>query len=338
MKKAFQSVAIIAAFGLIAMFGGCNGGDTDGGIASDDLGIGNQPVSDGGFGASLTIVLKDGDDEIETAERETFFVNALDPSGLPLAFRRVFCESEKGIAILEPSSGGVAFEHTGPDGSMSGVLGGVTPGSYLLECRLEEGFNLVARKRIKVVGDVPEGFTGFPGAAGGNLGGGSIQENPNPSAQLVAVSFSGAGLAAGDTNGPIDITQNLDCNGDGAATTDDLEPFTFDEYNLSIQNRTTGTLEINSVTFEVDDGRGVESTRQLNGLVIAAGATGTITGTFTEFVLGSNTKVFAGTAFNVILGTYNVTFTVRGETADGDNVTLSGSSSVTFGEVNNCGA
>lgn len=338
--KTLTGVAVLGVVGLGGIgLSGCLGGsgDTDGGPANDSLGTGAQPVSDGGFGASLTIVLKDDGDTVPTAGRETFFVNALDASGQPLAFRRVFCDSEKGLAILEPSSGGVAFESTGPDGSMSGVLGGVTPGSFLLECRLEEGFNLVARKRVHVVGDVPEGFQGYPGAAGGNLGGGSIQDNPNTSPQLIQVTFSGQGLGQADQNGPIDIEQDLDCNRDGNTTTDDIEPYTFDEYNVKINNRLTEPLSIDSITFTVDDGQGVVSTRQLNGLVIQAGAEGTITGSFTEVVLGTNIKTFAGTGFTVLHGTFNVTFTVRGTTASGDSVRLTGSASVTFAGVDNCG-
>ncbi len=331
--KALASVTILGAVGLLA---GCNQGDTDGGSANDNiLGPGSQPVSDGGFGASLTIRLENGGDTMEVAQRTRFFVTALDPSGIPLGFRRVFCDSELGIAILEPSANGVAFEHTNSAGEMSGILGGVTPGSFLLECRLEEGFNLVARKTIRIHGEVPEGFQGFPGAAGGNIGGGSIQPNPNATAQLVQIVFNGVGLN-NDANGPIDITQNLDCNADGGATADDLEPFSFDEYTITVNNRTTGPLAIDSVTFTVNDGRNVVSTQQFAGMIIPAGSSQELSGTFIEFVLGSNTKVFAGTAFNVLLGTYNVTFTVNATAANGDDVELEGSASVTFGEVDNC--
>jgi hypothetical protein len=80
--KPVKSLAALGALGLLAFFGACHGSnDTDGGIASDNLGTGNQPVSDGGFGASLTIELSDGDNIIHTGDREGFFVTALDPSG-----------------------------------------------------------------------------------------------------------------------------------------------------------------------------------------------------------------------------------------------------------------
>lgn len=332
-----RSLRIVAMAGMIAglaLAGGCDQGNTEGG--SDADGLGPQPVSDGGFGASLTITLDGGGEVIPTAGRVGFFVQALDPTGQPLAFRRVFCESEAGIAIIEPSSGGVAFEHTNDAGVMSGVLGGVTPGSFLLECRLEEGFNLVARRTLKVRGEVPSGFDGFPGAAGGNLGGGVIIDNPDGDAQLVSVTFSGAGLGAGDANGPIDITRDNDCDND--PDTNDPEPFTFDEYVLTIQNRTEEVITVQSVTFTVDDGRNVTSTDQTAGLVIAPGASGTVTGTFTEFSGISGNKTFAGTSFDVILGTYNVTFDVDAEAESGEDADVSGTASVTFGFVDNCGA
>lgn len=266
-----------------------------------------------------------------------FFVVATDPAGAPLAFRRVFCESEKGIAILEPSSGGVAFEHTGPDGSMSGLLGGVTPGSYIIECRLEEGFNLVARRRLKVSGEVPAGFAGFPGAAGGNLGGGSIQPNPNLTVDLLQILFNGQGLTD-DPNGPIDTELWTDCNFDGLATLSDIEPYTYDEYKLKIKNSFNEPLQIESVQFIIHDGREVTSDpRQLTGLYIGTGDTGEVVGTFTEPVQAAPyIKAFAGTTSTVIDGTYNVEFIVKGTTLSGESFTISNTGSVTFGGVNNC--
>ena len=323
-------VGVMSIFGYVA----CNGqGDTDGGPGNDDAGIGSQPVSDGGFGATLTIRLKDGDDEIGITEREAFFVDAYDPNGQPLAFRRVFCETEKGIAILEPSKGGVAFEHTGPDGSMSGVLGGVTPGSYLIECRLEQGFNLVARKRLKIVGEVPPGFAGFPGAAGGNLGGGQIVPNPVTDPRTVTITFTGVGYS-NQPNGPIDTFFDNNC--DNVATTIDPEPFGFDDFNVTITNPSVDTFVITGVKFEVPT-FGIESATQSVAVEIAGGVSGTFSKPFTEFVGFSSAKTFATTTSAVPdVGTYNVTFTVTGETLAGEDFSITESTSVQFGTVDRC--
>ena len=178
--KTVQIIAVLTGLGLlVASCGG--GGDTDGGASTGDQGNGPTLVSNGGFGSKMTIELENDDGiEIPTAGQAKFLVKATDPNGQPLSFIRIFCESEKGLAILEPSSGGVAFENTNSRGAFSGVLGGVAPGSFMLECRAPQGFNLVARKHFKVTGAVPEGFDGFPGAAGGNLGGGVIVDPTAP--------------------------------------------------------------------------------------------------------------------------------------------------------------
>ena len=335
--QTFLGIALAGMLASVAWVGCTGAGDTDGGQGNDDSGVGSQPVSNGGFGASLTIELDGGGNILHTAERTGFFVTALDPRGVPLADKQVFCETEKGIAIIEPSSNGVAFEHTGSSGTMSGVLGGVTPGSYQIECRLGEGFNLVATRHFKVEGDVPAGFAGFPGAAGGNLGGGNLVENPNPTSQAISVTFGTVGGSALTSNGPIDLVQDLDCNRDGPATLSDLEPYGFDEYHVTLSNGSAGDLIVDSVTFVVDDGRSVTSTQQKTGLVIGAGATGEIVGTFTEFVLGSGLKTFAGTSALALLGTYNVSFTVRAHSVIDGSLTFRTSASVTFGDVNYCG-
>ena len=146
LKSKFGRVLVgILATSLFAVtYVGCQGGgDTDGN--PDSAGVGSQLVSDGGSGSTLTI---SATGPIPVGSTIPFTVTAIDPNGAPLAFIRISCESESGIAILEPSRGGGAFESTGSAGVMSGVLGGLTPGSYVLECRGPEGFNLVALQEV----------------------------------------------------------------------------------------------------------------------------------------------------------------------------------------------
>jgi hypothetical protein len=317
---------------LLGLLSACGGtGDTDGGQGvTNDASIGTQFVSDGGSGGTLRI---EAPATLATGEREEFRVIATDPTGAPLSFIRIFCESELGIAILEPSSGGLAFESTGAAGVMSGVLGGLTAGSYLLECRGPQGFNLLARTSILITGDVPEGFDGFPGAAGGNLGGGLLVEPPFEDSVSAQITFT---IPSGDTrNGPIDITFNPDCNGDGTA--DDPEAYIFNNYNVAVVNGRDDRLFVESIVFTVDDGQGVTSSTQLGGLVINPNSSSVIVGSFTEFVFGTAIKTYAGTTLAVIPGTYNVTFTIRGTTGSGESFSLRQNASVTFASVNNCG-
>lgn len=332
--RALIAAALAGALALTATVG-CNSGDTDGGKGNDDAGVGNTPVSNGGFGAKLTIDIVD--EPIPVGGRVGFFVTAVDPAGLPLAFRRVFCDSEKGIAILEPSNGGVAFEHTGPDGRMSGVLGGVHPGSFIIECRLEEGFNLVARKSTKVTGDIPLGFNGFPGAAGGNLGGGLIVDSPEDDDVLAtAVLFLVNSSGSGEPNGPIDISRDTDCDDDPA--TNDPEPYFLDEYLATIQNKRGVDAFVTDVTISIELPSGTVTTRQLlPETLIPSGGSGEVNNTFTE-VVGADTKVLVGTTTAIPAGTWNVTFNFDGEDLNGDDFDTTFTAAVTFANIDNCGA
>lgn len=158
--------APIALLGAAVFAGICAcGGDTDGGPGNDGVGIVDGPVSDGGFGSTLLISLESGGNEIAVGDREGFLVDARDPQGLPLSYQRVSCFTERGLVLVEPTTG---YEHTNANGRMSGVLGCEVAGSFLLECRLEEGFNLRARKHFRCSGD---GRAVYDGAIGGSLGG-----------------------------------------------------------------------------------------------------------------------------------------------------------------------
>lgn len=327
-NKRLRQLLVFFLSASVALFASaCDQGDTGGGL--DNTTNGTILVSDGGFGGSLSIEVTGG---LSVGETVGFFVRAFDPTGAPYEFIRIFCESERGIAILEPSSGGVAFESTDDSGTMSGVIGGVAPGSYILECRGPIGFQLVDRVSIVITGDTPAGFTGFPGAAGGNLGGGFIEDDPEFGEGEVFVSDASITTVGGTTN-QVDIIQNGDC--DGSAMTIDPEPFGIDGYSLSISNPTQSTIEIDSVTFSIAE-LGVTSTSQLNQDTLAANSTASLTGFFTAFD-GGLTKRFAGTTVAVPAGTFNVTFTIRGSFLD-ESRTFSVTRSVTIlaDNFNNC--
>lgn len=328
-KFALALIAVSAlSFGTLV---GCKGsGNTDGGAADDNAGVGTAFVSDGGAGATIRI---DVLGSLTTGGMVDFIVTLLDPNGNPLPFIRIFCESESGIAILEPSSGGVAFESTASNGIMSGVLGGVTPGSYILECRAEQGFNLITRTNINVEGDVPTGFTGFPGAAGGNLGGGLLVEQPEEG--LLTISSISI-TDVGDTDGlRFDLTRDPDCDddGNGPMGTIDPEPFVFNNFVVSVSNGLKHPISIGAVTFTVE---GVTSTQEF-GLDVSAGATGTVTGLYTDE--GGGAKEYAGTGVDATQGTRNVVFTVEVfNLLTGERTLLTDSQVISADFINNCGA
>jgi hypothetical protein len=228
----------------------------------------------------------------------------------------------------------VAFEHTGADGRLSGVLGGLTQGSFLIECRLEEGFNLVARKGLKIVGDIPVGFAGFPGAAGGHLGGGLVPDFPEGTNE--------ANVVVGDNN-TVDIIRDLDCNNDNNPPSTgvfDVEPFSPDTYTITVKNGNANqALTIDTVTFEA---AGAESDRSFTSdVTIPAGGTGTVSGTYTDLLATSAVnvvKVFNSTDTQLTLGSFPVRFVLRGTTEDGERVNISETVTVQHVDIDNCGS
>jgi len=326
-------VNLLLATVLSIAFIGCPGqGDTDGGSATDGINVGDQVNDDGGFGASLKITVFGS---LGVGGEVDFNVTVLDPRGVALEFIRLFCESELGIAILEPSSGGVAFFSTGPNGIASGRLGGLTAGSFVLECRATQGFNLVDRVTIVISGS---GAASFPGAAGGNLGGGSLVEVSDimidgDEVGITSITFNTPNEAT--AFGPIDIVFNPDCDPDTAGAQE--ETFVFNSYNVTITNQSAQRLVLSTVAIAVGGALPyVFPVQALPGEVPAGpGGTFTFSGPFTEFSGGS--KVFIGSLVPIPFGTVPVTFTVTIIDQGGSAVSFSATTTVTFAGVNNCG-
>ncbi len=341
--RAFLKVALFTS--LVALFVlSCNRGDTDGGEGNDDAGTGVQLVSDGGFGASLKI---EAPDELEVGDVDGFRVFLKDPAGAALPFIRIFCESEQGIAIIEPSRAGVAFENTDAQGQLSGQVGGLAPGSYLFECRAEEGFNLVDRVTIIVRGDIPPGVTGFPGAAGGNLGGGRFVEEPvAPGAGApggVSIEFETVDGTSREA-AAIDLFNDVSCDDD--LTTADNEPFGPDRILVTISNPLDEPINLGQLTFAPRDGSGVISVIQPSGTQIAARASQTFESFLTQ-VTGTSggagvdaitlTKVWAGTSTQIGTGTFGVDISTTAVGAEsGDSFSINDAGTIQVANFNNC--
>jgi len=224
---------------LGGLLSACERGNTDGGSGVDTAeNTFPEFVSDGGAGGRLEIDLNSSN--VGLGGESGFFVRAFGPNGDPLDGIRISCDTERGLNLIEPTSGG---QLTGLDGAMSGRLCGNSPGSFTLECRAPVGFGLVDRETVVVRGD-GSGFNGCPGVDGGLPGGGAEDFG-----QLVlsAINYSDAGGTS--SSGPIDISQNLDCDGDGTGqdldgdgmpdddnVPDDFEPFEFTRFTLTVQN------------------------------------------------------------------------------------------------------
>jgi hypothetical protein len=312
---------------------GCGGRGDTANNGDPNAGTGSQYVAPEGGGSTLRLELEGSGNELQVSQRRGFKITAVDPTGNPLSNIRIFCESEKGISILEPSSGGVAFAHTNSRGIMSGIIGGLLPGSYMIECRAPHGFDLYARTHIRVTGDVPEGFAGFPGAAGGNLGGGAVIAPPvGQDIAVVEVLFTTVSNQTPTRVADIDLIQGM-CpivNPTGP------EIFGPDNFVMSVQNTLTSRISVTSVTIEVPNGAGgtVVSEQQLGGLVIQANSNAEFTGPFTD--TGSGSKLFAGTSVPVPVGTHNIRFTVTFETFSGETTTVEHFTTIRAFNVNAC--
>ncbi len=359
-KHSITIASLLALTGLV-VFASCSGGsgDTDGGASTSSSGTGSQFVSDGAAGSNMRIELERAE-TIPTGGKVNFLITATDPNGAPLSYIRINCETEHGISIIEPSRGGVAFETTNSEGKMSGVFGGLTPGSFLVECRGPQGYNLVVRKTYKVVGEIPEGFDGFPGAAGGNLGGGVIVEPPSgEDVTLTEITFSSVSGDGGRV-GNIDNSQDADCDNDGnnpvaipadpTATppiaavprgTFDPETFGPDSYIITINNQRDQRVFVQSIQFEVNLGSSsVSSLRQLGGLVIQPNGSVDLQGVFTQNTSQTELtlvdKYFSGTNTFTPDGTYNVVFTVTMVDGNGETIIVRQAAAVIIQNFDNC--
>ena len=333
----FRMFIVSLVIAGLAVLASCSGGSTSG-DSSSDL-VGTQFVADGGAGSTLSISVTG---TLTTAGTTGFFVRALDPQGQPLAFIKIFCDTESGIAIIEPAEGGVAVETTDSNGSLSGVLGGLTPGSYIMRCEAANGFGLVAHTAIIVRGDVPENFAGFPGAAGGNLGGGRVIDQTPSTVDDGGIFISSVGFvdAGQSTTGP---HQQLDMQRDICArisTTDGTiqsctaEPFFFKNYNIGVTNNTNEFIQVQTISFTIGGTTPLSSPALAQTAQIDSGGSTTLVGSLTQ-----NGSVLSGTSTAIgIRGTVDVDVTVAGVTETGQSFTVTGSTPITFGNVNNCGS
>jgi hypothetical protein len=224
----FLAVTLVGA-GVLG-FVGCQG-NTDGGSAADPDYRDGVFVGDETSTGSIRVVLNES--RIAVGQTAGFKVFVTDSQGQPIPDTRVICDSEKGVALIEPTSG---YELTNGDGVMSGVIGCAGPGSYQMVCRLSVGANRRQFVSVGCTGDVPAGFSGFPGAGGGGLGGGT-QTTDDGEIQITDAGFVDDGNLASTSvpaDATIDIVHAADC--DPSTATVDWEPF-YDTYAvLNVEN------------------------------------------------------------------------------------------------------
>lgn len=337
--------ATVTMLGLSALVMSCSSGDTDGGKSgdlADSYGNGTFVADDETVGRIEVEVLEP---ELQVALTSGFFVRVFDASGQPVPGMRIACDSEQGIAIVEPTTG---IEITDSGGAISGRIGCEVPGSYQFGCRLPVGGNRRKFVDIKCSGPIPNGFTGFPGAAGGGLGtggsggaqdGGVGGVNPE-GVRITNISISDNGGSGATTS--IDTVLS-DC--DTEPTTFTGEPFFDTQATFKVVNNSNLNIRFTSLRYTVPNASGSGSSSFTSSPISLIGEAAPNGGesTFSSIVIFdavSLGKRFNGASANIpaSLGFRNVTFALTGTTDLGDEVTITGSQALSFDGYNNCGS
>lgn len=333
-----MSALALAGFGL--GLAGCTG-STDGGSQGEKDFSETQFIADDTVGS---IELIPNETNLEIGEETGFFVVARDARGNGVPFINIACDSEAGVAILEPTTG---VEATGADGRMSGRIGCELPGSHLFGCRLPIGANKRQFVTIICEGEVPPGFEGFPGAGGGGLGGGVQVDPDNDNIEEVRITAIAADDEGGTTLGgegggttSIDVRQSL-CL-EGGTGTPEAEPFFDTLITVKVLNNTDVPVSFRTLTYSVDnaDGQGTQFNSKplavLTDTIAANG--GEATYTTLVFNASNGRKFFADSTFPIPdnLGFRNITFRLFGENALGEQITLTARTTLSFGTFDRC--
>lgn len=335
-----STLALMALVFTVGCSGNTNGGD------QNDPHLGDDVFTSDDVGS---ISVKVSNESFPVSETTTFSAEVRDGSGAPVENIRVSCDSESGVAIIEPSQG---FFTTNTYGNASGVIGCKAPGSFLFGCRLPVGANKREFVQIKCTGAVPQGFDGFPGAAGGGLGGGVVVgDDGTPGGTGVdGVTIEAITFVTGTNSDTTSIdTTQANCETDPAEVPV-CEPF-FDDYvQFTFRNRTNQTFILTKYNYTIPnaDGLGTSFTSKsisLNSqILLNDGGVAQPQVLFTE----SRTPAGAGTcglrkrfldSSTVIpsdLGVRNISFRVTATNENGDSVILRFTGSASFDNFDYC--
>ena len=331
MKNKLEKLKVaglVLSVGTIAVLLGCQSGNTSGGDVTN-----TNEVATGSSG-SLALSLVDGT-KLTTGTFQGFRVKATDSSGKPISNIDITCDTEKGLSLVEPTSG---VEHTEPDGMISGKVGCDFPGSYVMTCSLPAPSGVESSQTIVCQGQRPAGFTGWTGAGGGGLGGGSANNDTTSRVRISSVVFSDTGTLDALTSS-IDITQGS-CVVSGSTPT--IEPFFDSQAKFSLVNNSPYLVKITGMSYKLADAYGTGATASSGTLsltgsaaqaVDANGGTGDVS-SLLFFQNGGSKYVYTGNALTS--GFKNITFTLYGENELGETFKITTSTSLSFNNFNRC--
>lgn len=327
-KSALLTLFLTILLGVVL---GCQQGNTSGGEIDHQSG-----QADSSSIGSVALELPDGE-ELQTGDMMGFRVYAKDRNDAPITDIRVTCDTEKGLALIEPTSG---HETTDSNGQISGKVGCDNAGSYLLACRLQSS----SRRdtvTVKCVGDRPAGFSGFAGAGGGTLGGGNSDNTTNSGARISSITAYDTGDFSTATTS-IDIAQDV-CTTNGTATP---EPFYDSGVKFTVVNDTPYLLLLKSYKYTVSNAFGtgtsftsstIKFTSSASAAADANGGTGTVQALFLDASSGG--KRYVGSNQNIPLtatGFKNITFTITADNELGEEMEIKGSEALSFDDFGRC--
>ncbi|MCB0338181.1 MAG: hypothetical protein KDD53_01190, partial [Bdellovibrionales bacterium] len=288
------------------------------------------------------------------SQTTNFSVSVADSQGKPIPDLQISCDSEAGVAIIDPALG---TSITGDFGGISGQIGCAAPGSWRFVCRTPTGANIRDSITIHCTGDFPEGFTGFTGAAGGGLGngtGGVANQGGQGDGSTGGTDISGASVTsltvyddASPTN-TIDITLD-ECNENFA---EDMmsEPEEFGDatFEVTIVNNSNQLITIDGYSITVPQATGSGTATYNSGNISALlevppnGTERTLgEGGALPLAFSAGTgKRYAGAPTSTIpaIGFRNVTIRFTGFNDLGQEVTLAASVGLNFVNELNCGS
>ncbi len=322
-KKGFGLllVASIAA-GSLLMFSGCSGTGSDG-----ENYDGTSYVDEDAGGLTLTVK----ETEMGVSEWTGFSVQVVGQDGQPIPEVEIACDTETGLALIEPSTG---YEMTDSGGHISGKVGCALPGSYLIGCRLPVGAYKRQYETIRCSGPVPDGFTGFPGAGGGSLGTGDTPSGDSQGNGTGSISVASATVTEdGATTTKIDIQR-------GTCANSTPEVFTDDDIAFSVTNGTSSPIKLFAYEYSIPGGELSKKIYFSQEVSVAVGQSGTASAVlfkaaspYKYYVTGTYTE-----SDKVTEGTRKVSYTIYYKDASGNTGTLTGSIGLTFGNYDHCGS
>ncbi|NDC38167.1 MAG: hypothetical protein EBZ48_08960 [Proteobacteria bacterium] len=317
LKNGFRlaiAAGVVSAGGILIGCGSTGGGGSDG--------SGNDPYVPPTTLGSISVRVNDKD--LGVSETSGFSVVVKDSGGNGIPLTRITCDSEEGVALVEPTKGS---EITDASGAISGTVGCEKPGSYLFGCRLPVGGNKRQFVTITCRPPIPSGFNGFPGAGGGGLGGGGgSSSTPGVSITAVTVSELEKDVLTVDTLAGV-------C---GSGTEITAEPYSDTLIKFRVSNETDQRITFNSYSYSID-GVFESSDISVTGTLVAEpGAEGIdIQAFFADAAEGQKTFIGSSTAIGAI-GPTSVSVTLRGTNGLGQVVRTSAAFSVSFNNYNNC--